>query len=218
VKMKRRAKRPPTQAAVEPKKNPSQIGLYFGYVWALLVPGKTVRTFETLRGEPAAIGELGAWDDSNLQLLIEEGRLRFESQSNRFDRIRQTAQVVLPTGVALLVVVGTELHRIMKVGADEVRYGLYAGWAVAIALVLFGTLGSASILVTKAVFGSVLPTLISQQDPSKLRLELARSYADQSIVGEDSLNTRLTLQWWSVSFVALGGLLFSILWLFRQFQ
>ena len=211
----------PTMAPAEPPppaRQPNELGLYLQYILALIRPGKTVRTFHTVTGRAASVGDLANWNSAQLSLLIEEGRQKFENQSARFDRIRQTAQLILPTGVALLVVVGTELHHIIAEKNDAIRYCLYVASSLAATAVLLGTLGSASILVTKAVFGSLFPTLISQENPDELERNVAASYAEQCVVGEDTVNTRLTLQWLSVVLVALGGLLFSALWLFRQLK
>ena len=189
--------------------------LYFSYVLALVRPGKTLQTFDTMRGPASVVGDLSEWSPDQLRTLADEGRRRLDSQSERFDRIRQTAQVVLPTGVALLVVVGTELQRITHIKSDGHRYASYVGWTVAVFSVLIGTLGSASILVSKAVFGAVLPILLSQQDGKELDQQIAVSYTQQSIAGEDTVNTRLTLQWWSVTFIAIGGLTIATLWALR---
>ena len=192
---------------------PSELGLYFSYVFALVRPGKTLRMFQTVSGPASQVGDLSNWSADQLRMLADEGRRRLDEQSERFDRIRQTSQVVLPTGVALLVVVGTQLERITHIKSDPHRFLSYAGWAVAMFFVLIGALGSASILVNKAVFGAILPTLLSQQEPSELDRQIAHGYTEAIVSGEDTVNTRLTLQWWSVTFVAVGGLVFAVLWL-----
>lgn len=190
----------------------SELRVYMAHVVALFRPGKTPRGFSTMPGNASKVGDLSNWDDDALSILIDEGRRKLDHQAARFDRLRQTAQVVLPIGVALMVVVGSELARIQAEAASCKRYVLYGGWGLAMTLVLVGTLGSASILVTRATFGTVLPTLLSQQDPGHLRGTLAETYADQVATGEDTLNTRLTLQWWSVFFLILGGIVFVALW------
>jgi hypothetical protein len=198
------------------QKQPTEFGVYLSHVASLFRPGRSARQFSTISGPPAATGDLGSWGDEQLALIIEESRRKLDQQAARFDRVRQTAQVVLPTGIALLVVVGSELVRIRTERWDFTRSALYAGWGVAMGLVLLATLGAAAILVVKATFGTVLPTLLSQIDePAEVTRELARSYVEQTVAGEDTVNTRLTLQWWSVAFLASGGIVFSILWAVR---
>lgn len=197
-------------------KQPTEFGVYLSHVASLFRPGRSARQFATISGPPASTGDLGSWGDEQLALIIDESRRKLDQQAARFDRVRQTAQVVLPTGIALLVVVGSELVRIRTERCDFTRYALYAAWGVAMGLVLLATLGGAAILVVKATFGTVLPTLLSQSDePAEVKRELARDYVEQTIVGEDTVNTRLTLQWWSVAFLASGGIVFSILWAIR---
>lgn len=193
----------------------SELRTYLAHIAALLVPGRNVKPFSTVRGEPSRTGDLSAWGEESLRLLIDEGRRKFDQQAARFDRIRQTAQVVLPIGVALLVVVGSELARIRPEVSDCKRYLLYVGWGLSMVAVLVGTLGSAAILVTKASFGTILPTLLTHQPSEDALRELAKSYVEQSVPGEDAVNTKLTLQWWSVFFVVLGGIIFGFLWLVR---
>lgn len=197
-------------------KQPTEFGVYLSHVVSLFRPGRSARQFSTISGPPATTCDLSSWGDEQLALLIDESRRKLDQQSARFDRVRQTAQVVLPTGIALLVVVGSELVRIRTERCDVTRYILYAGWGVAMGLVLLATLGAAAILVVKATFGTVLPTLLSQsEEPAGVRRELAQAYAEQMVAGEDTVNTRLTLQWWSVAFLASGGIVFSVLWVVR---
>lgn len=207
-----------TAPKIKPTDNPGAITVYFSHLVALLIPGMNSRTFRTIPPEAAAAGDLSTWRSDELQLLIEEGRRKFDQQSARFDRIRQTAQIVLPTGVGLLVVIGTELHRIVPHHNGLIRAALYVLWTVAVGLVLIGVLGSAAILTTKAPFGAVLPSLLSQGDPRLTERALALAYVEQSVAGEDTINTRLTMQWWSVLFVTWGGLVFAALWCYRELR
>lgn len=164
---------------------------------------------------PSVAGDLSHFLDDHLTLIIDEGRRKLDQQAHRFDRIRKTAQVVLLIGIALLVVVGSELSRINSECSSWLRYFLYAGWGISVALVLAGVLGSTAILVVQATFGTVLPTLVSQFEPSRLIRNVADAYVSQSVVGEDTINTRITLQWWSVFFMALGGMIFGVIWVVR---
>lgn len=199
----------------EDSKQPREFALYFEYILALMRPGRKVRCFKTIGGKAATTGDLSLYLDDHLTFIIDEGRRKLDQQAQRFDRIRKTAQVVLPIGIALLVVVGTELSRINGECSSWLHYFLYAGWGISIALVLAGVLGSAAILVVQATFGTVLPTLVSQIEPSRLIRDVADAYVSQSVIGEDTINTRITLQWWSVFFMALGGMIFGVIWVVR---
>jgi hypothetical protein len=117
----------------------------------------------------------------------------------------------LPIGIALLVVVASTLRTIHAEKGTALRWAGYSFWVVALGCVLLGVLGSAALLAAKATFGSILPTLVTTMDPPITR-DLARAYAAQFVIGEDTLNTRLTIQWWSVFFLAVGGIAFAALW------
>ena len=196
-------------------KQPNELALYFEYAIALMRPGSRVRRFNTVRNKAAETGDLSHCNDENLKLIIEEGRRKLDQQSDRFDRIRQTAQVILPIGVALLVVVGSELSHIKTEHRNWLRGCLYGGWGISTTLVLSGVFGAAAILVVKATFGTVLPTLVSQLEPDRLSREVAEAYVSESVVGEDTINTRITIQWWSAFFLATGGILYGIIWAVR---
>jgi hypothetical protein len=189
--------------------------LYLKYVLALMRPGHKVPSFTTVPPHAAKVGDLSHHNADQLGLIIEEGRRKLDQQSERFDRVRQTAQVILPLGVALLVVVGTELTRIQAERSTCLRAALYTGWGLSAALVLLSVLGSAAILVVRASFGSVLPTLLSQCEPEHLHQDLAEAYVSQTVAGEDTVNTRITLQWWSVFLLSVGGIVYGVIWAVR---
>jgi uncharacterized membrane protein len=196
-------------------REPRELAIYFEYIIALMRPGRKVRCFKTIGGDAAKTGDLSRYTEDQLKFIIDESRHRLDQQFQRFDRIRKTAQVVLPIGIALLVVVGSELSRINAACSSWLRNFLYVGWGTSVAMVLAGVLGSAAILVVQAIFGTVLPTLVSQIEPTNFIQVVANNYVSQSVVGEDTINTRITLQWWSVLFMALGGIIFGINWIVR---
>lgn len=191
-----------------------ECSVYLDHVVALIWPGKTVRAHPTGSSPASVVGDLDGWQDADLDLLIEEGRRTFESQAKRFDRVRSTAQVILPTATALLVILGSELNAVTAESTDWVRYLEYGAWVIGTVLVLLGVLGSASVLTVRSPFGMLLPTLISQQDPP-IKKELARGYARQTMVGEETVATRLTVTRDAVTLVAIGGTLHLILWFVR---
>jgi uncharacterized membrane protein len=192
-----------------------ELAVYFAHVRAVIQPGRKAPNFETVNAAPARVGESADWSDEHVELLIEEGRRKLDDQAARFDRIRQTAQVILPTGTALLVVAASELSRIQAESHVGLRRALYLGWFASVAAILAGILGAAAILVVRAAFGTVLPTLLSQCPSKDIKKTLASAYTEQVTAGENTLNTRLTLQWWSVLFVIAGGVAFCVLWAVR---
>ena len=190
----------------------SELAVYFRFAFAVLRPGHAPRGFPASKNSALTVGDLDGWPDSDIDLLLDEGRRRLDAQAERFDRIRQTAQVVLPLATALAVVVGRTAAPIhaRKAGCTEFTYLTVYG--LSLGCLFMSVFGSAALLVVKATFGSVLPTLVSQGEPPVAKA-LARAYAEQSVIGEHTINTRLTLQWWSVLFLVAGGVIYVVLWL-----
>jgi hypothetical protein len=190
----------------------AEAGVYLDHVVALAIPGRRVRPHQVVPPEVAAVGTLDGWKDNDLDLLIEECRRSLDSQHTRFDRLRTTAQVVLPISVAVLVVLGSGLRRIVSEPSDTVRYAMYVVWAFGSGLVLLSALGAAATLSVRSDFGSVQPTLLSQLQPP-LRKQLAKAYTEQIMVGETTVGTRITVIRDSITLLALGGVLQVGLWL-----
>jgi len=190
--------------------------VYLDHIIALAIPGRRVQPHQVVSPEIAAVGELDGWKDDDLDLLIEECRRSLESQHVRFDRLRATAQVVLPISIAVLVVFGSGLRRILSEPTDPVRYSMYTVWAFGSGLVLLSALGAAATLSVRSDFGSIQPTLLSQLQPP-LRKQLAKAYAGQVMIGETTLGTRITVIRDSISLLAFGGTLQLALWLINVF-
>src|SRR4051794_22478212 len=87
--------------------------VYVDHIASLVVPGRQVKEHAVVPANLAAVGELNDWADDELKLLIEECRRTLDGQHSRFDRLRTTAQVVLPISVALLLAVATRLSLVI---------------------------------------------------------------------------------------------------------
>lgn len=187
-----------------------EVGRYLAHVVAMLVPGRTVEPFKTAPAWMFKV-DLDSWEAADLSALIDEAHRRADQHNARFDRIRQTAQVVLPIGIALTVVVGSELGR-LRAGPHDKPIWMIGMWAVAIVFVVLGTLGAAAIIVTKSTFGSVQPGVLAAKGPVDVQRRLATELIAQLAPGEDAVNTRLTMQWWSVWFLSVGAIVHLVLW------
>ncbi len=149
--------------------------VYVDHVRALFSPGRKVREHEVATGPVVEVGDLAEWTNDDYDLLIEEGRRTFDSQATRFDRVRTTAQVLLPTAIALLAVLGSELRSVASECSGWARAIEYAVWIIGTLFVVFGGLGAASVLTVRSPFGTLLPTLVSQQEPP-IKKGVALSY------------------------------------------
>lgn len=188
--------------------------VYASHVWALLWPGRRVQHHSVLPTELATVGDLADWSDEEVDLLINESRRALDEQHRRFDRIRATAQVLLPTATALFVVLGSELSNVQDEQSVRVRWLMYLVWAIGSGLVLLAALGAAAVMSVRSDFGAVFPTLVSQL-PAPIHKELARAYARETLTGEITVATRLTVIRDAVTLLALGGVIHVALWLVR---
>jgi hypothetical protein len=188
-----------------------EAAVYFDHVWSLMIPGRKVREHKVIPDEIAAVGSLEGWSDAELGLLIEECRATIAGQHQRFDRLRTTAQVVLPLAIALLAIISGRYSSIAHQHPVYLRHGLYAGWWVGAVLVLLSAIGAGATLSVRSDFGAVLPTLLSQNDPPVMPV-LARAYAEQVPLGETTIGTRITVIREAVSLLALGGLVHLVVW------
>jgi hypothetical protein len=170
--------------------------VYVDHIASLVVPGRQVKEHAVIPHNLAAVGELNDWSDDELKLLIEECRRTLDGQHSRFDRLRTTAQVVLPISVALLVAVATRLRHVIAEPTDWLRYAL----------------GAAATLAVRSDFGSILPTVVSQLGPPILP-KIARAYAGQVAVGETTIGTRITVIRDAITLLVLGGVVQVLLWL-----
>lgn len=189
--------------------------VYADHMTALAHPGRPVATHRVASDDVSRVGSIDHWSDADLDLLIEEGRRTFDSQSERFDRIRTTAQVLLPTAIALLIVLGSEVDDIAAGGIHLPALLALAAWSLGTWLVLMGFLGTAAVLTVRSDFGMILPTLLSQETED-IKRRLAAAYAEQAMVGEATVATRLTVIRDAVTLVALGGSLQLVLWFLRS--
>jgi hypothetical protein len=190
-----------------------EIRIYLDHIASLLIPGRRVKPHEVVPANLAKVGDLKDWSDDELTLLIEESRMTLAGQETRFDRMRTTAQVVLPLSTALLIAGGTQVRAATLECIDWIRYITYAGLTGASLLVLLAGLGAGATLSVRSDFGTVFPTLISQLKPP-IRRQVAAAYAGQVAVGETTLGTRVTVIRDSVTLLVLGGLVYLCTWLF----
>lgn len=189
----------------------SEVIAYLKFVLAIVRPGHQPTGFSLAPDGKLDVGDLKDWKGADVDALIEEGRRKLDAQAERFDRIRSTAQVVLSLSTGLMVIIGrTMIPIVAKSGWEQAVY--LAAWGAALGMVSLAGLGSAALLVVRATFGSILPSLLSQSTPPVAKV-LAIVYAEQVATGEHTINTRLTLQWWSVLFLTLGGALYMIVWI-----
>jgi hypothetical protein len=192
----------------------SEAGIYLSHVVALLFPGRKVSQHAVVPTSLPEMGDLTSWSEDDLTLMIEECRLALASQETRFDRVRTTAQVVLPVASVILVVVAGELRVIARGDPVCVRLAWLIPWFFATGCVLLAALGAAAILSVRSDFGMIYPPLLSTLE-SPIKPQLAHEYVRQISIGEITIGTRITVIRDAIALLSYGGVVYVVLWLFR---
>lgn len=191
----------------------SNFGVYFGYLHTLLRP--SVQPPDRTQAVHKPSLKLDELSEEDLDMLIAEGRRTLDQQSGRFDRIRHTAQVMLPLSVALLIVVSGEWSRIRVDPDRRSSVELIVLWIVASLLVLLGVLGAAANLVVRAGLGKLVPSELLTKNDGLSKKSVADAYVEQTDFTNGVIDDRLKLHWYSVLFVLIGGLVFAAEWILR---
>ena len=194
-----------------------EASIYARHVLAVFVPGRRVQTHDVVPEDLARVGDLTGWSDDDMRLLIEECRRTLDQQQVQFDRVRTTAQVVLPLAIALLVVFGSELTGVIKEPSAILRYGSYLAWGIGTMLVVLAGLGAAATLSVRSEFGTVFPPLVSRLS-SPILSDVTRAYAGQIATGERTVGTRIAVIRDAVTLLAIGGMIHLVIWVWRIFH
>jgi hypothetical protein len=147
------------------------------------------------------LDRLDAWNDADLDLLIEEGRRRIDLQVTQLTNNRTRAQIAFTTGIALIIALFVQLQKLLSSRGHDIKFGVFVG---ALVLVFLGTLGAMAVLVVRF-------TLI-RPEPGHMvkwtygaRSKLAGKYAE--VVGPNSqrLRSQLIAFWFACVLLMLGA-------------
>lgn len=181
--------------------------MYLQYVWLLFRPGETAPVFSSAQIEP---GDMAGWSDAELQIMIDEGRRELDALETQLTEIRGRAQAALTIAIALVGVLagiaGTAHH----------RCGSFALWLLGVAGVVLSALGSAAIITVKAETSIIHTAVLSKYDRPVLE-RLAKDYAAMTRPGQNTVATRLTLLWFAVLTLLLGGGLGFLSWISAKY-
>jgi hypothetical protein len=181
---------------------------YFGWILRLLTPGHAPPVLKADRNIPAEVGE---WSENEVKLLIEEGRRHHDRTIATVDEARKRAQLGFTTGFALLVVQGSQLHRVSKL---HCWYGSVIYWA-SVTLVILGWLGMLSVLSVPLRL-SVIHAAVVTYLPRPVDRSLASEYAEAVVEGENAANSLLTVFRESMLYLTLGAALDGAVWILLQ--
>jgi hypothetical protein len=169
--------------------------IYALHVAALLMPGTKIPSLEAHQAQPQS---LEGWTDSELELMIEEGRRQVDRQLDDLDRTRARAQWLFTLGVAALGALGAGF---IETAPDA---GGSAAWIIGMVILTWGLGGAAAIMVVRAEFRYIDTALLSSTPRPVLR-NLADAYARMTRLGENSIATRITMFRQAVLFMLIGG-------------
>lgn len=181
--------------------------IYLLHVASLGWPGVTVRRHDVHRIQP---GDVSAWPEDDLRLLIEEGRRQTDDQINDLERIRGRCQYTFTIALAQLALV------LALVKVSGFTLGPFVLWCVAVVMTTLCMLGSASIMVAKSEFYAV-DAAITSQEQTPILASIASDYAKGVGVGANTVATRLTVFRDAVWCLVVGAAFFSGAWLLAAF-
>ncbi|MDP2288146.1 MAG: hypothetical protein Q8M73_06220 [Actinomycetota bacterium] len=153
-------------------------------------------------------GELDAWTDAELALLIEEGRRQFDYQRSSLAEVRGRAQFLLTTCLALLA---GFLAIYSGVARKESNWTL-GFWIAGIAVLALCMMGASSVVVNAREMGFINSKIFSKAESPRTR-SLAQMHLDWVAFGEDTNATQITIFQSAVFLALLSSLLLAVAWL-----
>lgn len=175
---------------------PGQQLIYASHVVALIT-GSGAKAYDA---DKNPTGDLGAWQDPDLDTLIEEGRRQLDRQHDDLERVRGRAQVLFTVGVALVGVVGGLRSTI----SSAHQMWLNDLWFASLAVLGWSVLGAAATAVVRADLSTIHAAVLSRYTPP-VKTKLAGDYASIMMKNENQLATRLINMRISVTVLLIGG-------------
>ncbi len=184
-----------------------EIRTYVQYVVLLLRPGSSAPVFDSAQAEPR---EMTGWSEGELQIMVDEGRRELDAMDAQLTEIRGRAQAVLTIAIALTGVLAG------IAGTADHHRGSLALWVLGVASVVLSSLGTAAIITVKADMSTIHTAVLSGYRPPVLE-KLAGDYAAMTRQGQNTVATRLTLLWFAVLSLLVGGWLGFLSWIVGKY-
>lgn len=171
--------------------------IYTRHVIGLVRPGRPIPTYL----DPEQVtADLSKWSEDELGLLIDEGRRQYDAQTDSLEKVRGRAQWLFSTALALA---GADAALATKVFPHPTHAQL-AGWISSVVFTSWSALGAGAVITVTAKLEGVATAPLSGYTPP-IKNQLAIDYAEILDVGEQTVNTRLTLYRQAVVWLMLGG-------------
>jgi hypothetical protein len=152
--------------------------------------------------EQARTANLDGWSDADLQLLIDEGRREADSQSAAVLEVRGRAQWLFTGTLALVAALAASGSSVL--GDTDAPTWARVFWYASLPLAGYGGLGAAAVITVRGDFGAISSWQLSQGTPPILG-RVAKDYADMLGLGEDTVNTLISVYRQAVVWMLAGG-------------
>lgn len=181
--------------------------IYLQHAVGLFLPGHPPDTY---KAHQVDAGTLDGWSEQDLDLLIEEGRRQLDQQYSDLERIRNRAQFVFLTSLALVGTLGGLIRDTSSTG------GWASGlWLASALATTWALLGAAGIMTVTAVFSGIDSAVLSNYPPP-IKPRLAADYAGMLADGENTVATRLTVHRSAVLWLLVGAYFALAAWIQTQ--
>ena len=158
---------------------------------------------------PGRIGSgIDSWVDEDRLLAIEEGRRQLDAQLAQLQHIIRRASVLLPVGLAISVFFLTALDDAATLG-QPLQTIIRVVLLVGALMTIWGTLVMGALIAARSNFMRT-DTAQLTHEPSGLRRNLARDYAENVATGENAIAARLTHLGTGVAWIVLGALIGAV--------
>lgn len=185
-----------------------ELRLYVNHVFGLW-PGRHVRVVAVHSYEPH---DMEGFTDSDVLLVIDEGRRQNDYQLSHLENVRGRAQFLLTTALALMALVFPLLGDASS--ACDLGTQIVGTITTILALLFFviGSLGAASVIVAKKSIAMIDTAELSSMTDFSSR-KLAHEYATYAKINENTRTAAITVFRDAVLLILVGCILWGVSWL-----
>ncbi len=140
----------------------------------------------TLNADPNVPQSMGGWEATDIELVVQEGRIQIDRQHKDLEQIRTRAQFMITTGLLLVAALIAAQSRV----AGHLVPSL--AWWTGVILAVVGVLGFGAVVVSQMSMGTISTAKFTHPPDVNASFDLATGYARIVKQGEDTLATELT--------------------------
>ena len=186
----------------------AELKLYMSHILGLW-PGRHVRVIAVHPYEPK---EMNGFTDSDVLLVIDEGRRQNDYQLKHLESVRGRAQFLLTSALALMALVFPLLSDAAAACNSVTRIIGMTTTILALLFFVVGSLGAASVIVAKKSIAMTDTAELSSMTGFSPR-KLAHEYAIYAKVNENTRTASITVFRDAVLLILGGCVLWGVSWL-----